>query len=280
MAHTEQLNWERRMAPYATGAAVAAALFTLASGILASSVLTSAANEAQYLTEIQHRAGPWLIAGILQALGLVAVPGALIYLYRVIKYRRPGTPQPALVFTLAGALLSAIVAIWLRVAEVNAAHQFAGAGAHPAKPAATILTDATDTIRIFGLAGSLALAAATVLLSMNAIRAGILSRFMGIVGVIIGALYIVPLSPVLPVFWFGALALLFMNRWPNGRGPAWETAEATPWPSPQRRGQTDSGGTDTATSNPSQDASQNGEARGRSRRKKKHRALKRPEAND
>jgi hypothetical protein len=32
------------------------------------------------------------------------------------------------------------------------------------------------------------------------------------------------------MFWLGALGALFLGRWPGGRGPAWETGEAVPWP--------------------------------------------------
>jgi hypothetical protein len=38
------------------------------------------------------------------------------------------------------------------------------------------------------------------------------------------------------IFWLGAMGVLFMNRWPGGRGPAWETGEAEPWPVPEGRG--------------------------------------------
>jgi hypothetical protein len=44
-------------------------------------------------------------------------------------------------------------------------------------------------------------------------------------------------SSVIQAFWLGAVGLLFLGRWPGGRGPAWETGEAEPWPSAaQRRG--------------------------------------------
>ena len=32
------------------------------------------------------------------------------------------------------------------------------------------------------------------------------------------------------LFWIVALGMLFLNRWPNGRGPAWSVVEAIPWP--------------------------------------------------
>ena len=37
------------------------------------------------------------------------------------------------------------------------------------------------------------------------------------------------------MFWLGALGGLFPGRWPGGRGPAWETGEPDPWPTPERR---------------------------------------------
>jgi hypothetical protein len=45
------------------------------------------------------------------------------------------------------------------------------------------------------------------------------------------------ISAVIQAFWLGALGALFLGRWPGGRGPAWESGEAEPWPSAaQRRG--------------------------------------------
>src|SRR5436190_19613937 len=67
-------------------------------------------------------------------------------------------------------------------------------------------------------------------------RAGLLSRFMGVLGLILGALFVLPLiaSPIIRLFWLLALGALFINKWPGGRGPAWEAGEPVPWPSAQR----------------------------------------------
>jgi hypothetical protein len=63
---------------------------------------------------------------------------------------------------------------------------------------------------------------------------------MGILGVITGALVVFQLtgvSSVIQAFWLGALGLLFLEKWPGGRGPAWESGQPEPWPSAaQRRG--------------------------------------------
>ena len=63
---------------------------------------------------------------------------------------------------------------------------------------------------------------------------------MGILGVVTGALLVLQIVPVVPViiqaFWLGALGTLYLDNWPGGRGPAWESGEADPWPTPRRRG--------------------------------------------
>ncbi|MCL6441315.1 MAG: tripartite tricarboxylate transporter permease [Thermoleophilum sp.] len=86
--------------------------------------------------------------------------------------------------------------------------------------------------------GTLLVAASIVFANVVAMRAGLVSRFLGIVGIIVGALHVLPLAggpQILQVFWLGALALLFLDRWPGGRGPAWSSGQAEPWPVPQRR---------------------------------------------
>ena len=88
-------------------------------------------------------------------------------------------------------------------------------------------------------AGGLPSGAKASELAVNAMRAGVLSRFMGIIGIIVGVLFVIPLLgqvPIVEVFWVAALGLLFLGRWPQGgRGPAWETGEAIPWPTAQDR---------------------------------------------
>ena len=72
------------------------------------------------------------------------------------------------------------------------------------------------------------------MISLNAMRVGLLTRFMGVLGIITGALQILPLAGPLPVvqcFWLLLLGLLFRGRWPGGQPPAWRTGNAEPWPS-------------------------------------------------
>jgi hypothetical protein len=96
---------------------------------------------------------------------------------------------------------------------------------------------------VFGLslAGSIATAFLFVMLPLRARRAGLMSQFMSILGVVAGALMVLRLMPLVPeitqAFWLGAVGALFLGNWPGGRGPAWETGQPDPWPSAaQRRG--------------------------------------------
>lgn len=110
---------------------------------------------------------------------------------------------------------------------------------------AAIASQGRQTMDIWdgvNLAGAMAFAFALLMISSAASRAGLVSRFLGYVGVAIGALTGLSalmtvagqppiLNPfVIQIFWIGALGLIFVNRWPNGRGPAWDSGQAKPWP--------------------------------------------------
>jgi hypothetical protein len=85
------------------------------------------------------------------------------------------------------------------------------------------------------------------MLPLRARRAGLMSQFMSILGVVAGALMVLQLMPLVPevtrAFWLGAVGALFLGSWPGGRGPAWETGQPDPWPSAaDRRGPVPAGG--------------------------------------
>jgi hypothetical protein len=85
---------------------------------------------------------------------------------------------------------------------------------------------------------ALALGFGIAIIALNAMRVGLLTRFMGVLGVIVG----VAVAPILPidqqgiirVFWLAALGMLFLGRLPSGTPKAWVTGQAEPWPSQQQ----------------------------------------------
>jgi hypothetical protein len=249
----ETLAWERRHGPRAAAAATVAAVATLLGGIVSSTALngqphvalaTSLQNSVKpgaetrtslrtpQLEYLHDKAGRLILGGVILAIGYFALIPALGFLYRATKARRPEFPRVALVLALIGPALLGVAAIVFQVALTMKAGDFVTSTNHTR----AAVDDVTDNgllrgVQILNLPGTLSLAFALVLLSLNAMRTGLLTRFMGVLGIICGgALVLLPQNPIV-VFWLLALGLLFARRWPQGMPPAWEMGVAVPWPS-------------------------------------------------
>jgi hypothetical protein len=87
---------------------------------------------------------------------------------------------------------------------------------------------------LYSVAG-LALAAGMIAVVLNSMRVGLLTRWLGILGIVSGVLFFVRIGgatlEVIPAFWLVAMGILYSGRWPNGTPPAWASGEARPWPS-------------------------------------------------
>jgi hypothetical protein len=248
----ETLAWEAEQGPRAGIAAAVAALATLVGGIVSSTALSdqphvpvaSALQNAakpsadtrpslrtSQLEYIHDHAGKLILGGILLAIGYFALLPTLGYLYRAAKARRPELPRAALFLALIGPALLGVAAIVFQVALTTKAGDFVTSSDHTRKA----VDDVTKAgllrgVQVLQLPGTLCLAFALVLLSINAMRTGLLTRFMGVLGMICGAaLVLLPQNPIV-VFWLLALGVLFARRWPTGMPPAWEAGVAVPWP--------------------------------------------------
>ncbi len=233
MSDEEQLRWEAEKAsPFAVAAFVSGAL-TVGSFVAQVATFQGVTGDKEVLRQIDsHQAG--VLAGrVIQAAAVAALIVALYYLFRATVARRPegGLNYFWPIGVLAPVLL-AVAGVSGYFDAIAAADDFVS-GAQNAARAKELADDLSSTFtRAMGQAGGLCLGLTYVLISLNAMRAGLLSRFMGILGIIGGALVVLPLLPggVIQLFWIVALGALFLNRWPNGRGPAWEVVEAIPWP--------------------------------------------------
>jgi hypothetical protein len=184
------------------------------------------------LEYIHSKAGTLILGGIILGIGYFALLPALGYLYRATKARRPEFPRATLVLALIGPALLGVAAVIFQIALTTKAGDFATSSDHT-RHAVDQVTKAglLRGVQILQLPGTLCLAFAIVLLSLNAMRAGLLTRFIGVLGIIVGAaLVLLPQNPII-VFWLLAIAVLFAHRWPQGMPPAWVTGEAVPWPS-------------------------------------------------
>ena len=233
----EQLEWEARAGRLAAaGAWVAAALIVVSLAYRLAVLPHGANNVKEFLPQVSAHKSAFLVSGILTGLGMLAFIPPLLYLYRVTRFRRPQLPPVTRILAYAGPILFAICSVWFQFRQAHAADVFAAGAVKTNKHAEDVLRHSTTLVAGLSLAASIGVGFATIMVSLNAMRAGLLSRFMGVLGMILGALFVLPLiaSPIVQLFWLLALGALFLGVWPGGRGPAWETGEAVPWPSPQR----------------------------------------------
>jgi hypothetical protein len=234
--HDDQLAWEARAGKPAAVASFAAALMSIVAGLYLPLALADYDGTDGLLQRADVESSDFVVAGGLHALSLLLLVPPLLYLFRATRYRHPRLMPAAAVLAVLGALTLAAGTILRQLDLIDVAESFvpeqAEADKDPDEAAEDAIRDgrsaAVEGI-IFG--GSIALAFSFVMISLNAMRAGLLSRFMAILGIFVGVLLVIPLGvQILQLFWFVALGLLFLDRWPGGRGPAWQTGETIPWP--------------------------------------------------
>ena len=194
---------------------------------------------------------------IAQAVAALLVAGIFYYLFRALQTREAGVPSWFVYLIFAGPALYAIGLVIGAVGQLDVASDFANGApirGEAGEDRADRLLEDNASAAVFGLnfAGQVATAFLFVMLPLRARRVGLLSPFMGILGVVTGALLVLQIVPVVPViiqaFWLGALGTVFLDNWPGGRGPAWESGEAEPWPT-RRPGAAPSRRTGTARAN-------------------------------
>jgi hypothetical protein len=250
---------ERTAKPRIGLAALAAAVLAVVAGVLPQAIYSNfprvyvldsvrdAAGEpigrqglrtAQILFIDDHALSLLLVA-IAQGLTSALIGVLLVFLYDASVARGAATPRLARLLALLGAAASALSAIVLQVAVMISASDFASSADHSTAAAHDALRGgvvvATSGVGFFG---SISLAAAFVLIAIGAMRVGLLTRFLGVLGAIVGALILLgPLSGsptfIVQAFWLAMAGALILGRWPRAMPPAWTTGTAVPWPSQQ-----------------------------------------------
>lgn len=256
MDTAEHLAWEAQQRPRAAAAAAASAVLTAIGGIVQTLALRDAPSvsilrsieraddpgklgsqpsfKGPQFEYLHDQLGQLLIGSILIGLGAILAGYALTFLARATKARTEAMPRIAVRIPIVGGILYALGSV-LFVVGRDAYAQDLVAMAHTIQEIKDL---STPTLLIMGSlvlqVGLLVFAIGYVLVSLNAMRVGLLTRFMGILGIIVGVSLILPFLQglvLLNTFWLFALGALFLNRWPNGIPPAWESGKAEPWPS-------------------------------------------------
>jgi hypothetical protein len=226
------LAWERRFAR----PAAAAAFVSLLAGVIAQVLSVLAASRERSdraaLIRLDEHASEQIAAAVCQSLSIALMLFALYYLLRGVRHRREGGVPLAFDGVLVtAAVLFAFGNIVSAINVIDVAERFVASGARTEARADALIRDQPVVGAVAVLGARLALGIGFVFVNLNAMRVGLLTRFMGIIGIAIGVLYAVPLLPpiVIQIFWLGALVAIFIDRWPGGRGEAWETGEPGVW---------------------------------------------------
>ena len=235
MDRKAQLEWERRWSvPVGVTAFVAAALPVASLLIRAPAFSDVPEGNRGVLIALDENPGAIISSAIIQSVATALVAVVLFYLLRAARGRRE-VPRGIEYVVIATPIVAAVGLIWSQLSLVDIAEGFAGSGDTTESRADRLFEDAPITGAIFAQAGSFLTAVSYVLVAINAMRVGLLSRFLGYLGVIIGALIVLPLIPggasLLQLFWLPAVALVILGKGPMQRGPAWVTGQAAPWPS-------------------------------------------------
>lgn len=253
----ETLAREARQAPRAGAAAIAAGIATVAGTILGglalrdrpSVTLPQGLRDAlappstgnglleRTVLFVDGRLAELTVAQVLTALAAPLMAVALLHLFRATRARNPALGQGALVAVIAGAVATFVGVLVGQIAVDVSVSDFVGQADHSTVAAHDALQpSAAMTAGLIGFLGRVALGLGFLIVSLNAMRVGLLSRFLGVLGILAGVFLAFPFFsvPIVQAFWLVAAGVLLLGRYPNGTPPAWESGRAEPWPTRQQ----------------------------------------------
>ena len=237
MSVDAQLQYEARVRPRQAAVAAAAAILLLGSSIIQLAGPHTSVSEVTLGLIFEHRRFLLDIVGaVLQAAGWVALAWTLWFLLGCVRARGERIQPFMGILALVGAPLAAIGIIGYVISYGSVAQQFVSQGAQTYPEAHHLMSAATLSIfQIVDYLGELLLAVSFVLVSLNAMRVGLLTRFLGFLGFIGGVLtlFVITPVPIVQFYWLAAVAYLLTGRWPSGVPPSWRTGRAERWPSAQ-----------------------------------------------
>jgi hypothetical protein len=233
-----QLLYEAKWRPKLAPVSALAGIFLVGAAVLQLVGPHAAVNELTLGLINEHRRYQLDIASnIVGALGWAGVAVTLRFLFTAARARNEQLNPLFGLMALIGAGLIAISGIALAIASAIWSSDFVSHGSQTYDQAKSLTSGALLPVLSYaGLLGLLLTAVSFVLVSLNAMRVGLLTRFMGYLGIFAGVLVIAAITPVPVVagYWLVALAVLFLGRWPTGTPPSWRSGKAEPWPSTQQ----------------------------------------------
>jgi hypothetical protein len=239
MSVAAQVEYESRVRIKYGGLALFAAVMLVGSQLLQLSGPHASVDELTLdLIYANKRETIDILGALMDMAGLISVGVVLNWLFVVSRARNPGMKPATRWLVVIGAGLSGVMAILYTVVVASKAHTFVTTGTQ-GYPQANSLTDSgsVELLPLLLQLGTLLLTLGCIWTSLNMMRVGLVTKLVGYVGIVAGALFLFPIGALVPViqgFWFAALAVTLAARWPSGDPPAWQQGVAVAWPSSGR----------------------------------------------
>jgi hypothetical protein len=240
-----QLEWEARWSRPAALASLIGIVAIVAAIVVATQGVGTADGDSELLRNVDANRDAQLLSSLLQAIGVGLLAAPLYFLFRAANARSEAMRGQLVGVVVAAPIFLGVLAILSGLSTLSAASDFV-ADEVPRLIADGVALNseranevANDTIADaplrplaagFGLGGQLGFVIGMFYTAMHAMRAGLLTRFWGSLGMALGAVSFIFFQFAL--LWYVYLGLLLAGWAPGGRPPAWKTGEAMPWPTP------------------------------------------------
>lgn len=196
-------------------------------------VLDQKSAQVPYAHYLQDHAVELIAGRVVTALGYFALAYALTFLGAAIRARRPQFAKWAFYLPVIAGVLFGVAWIAGGIGRLSDADQVINGNGTIGSVQDLGQAGVSELAGVLLTPAALALTVAIVLIALNGMRTGLLTRFMGALGMVVGIFQVIQVGASLPLvqtFWLGGLALLFAGRRPGGDPPAWRTGRAEPWP--------------------------------------------------
>jgi hypothetical protein len=186
-------------------------------------------DRAKQLVDFHTGLSDQAIAAALRCVGLLLTIAVGVYLYSMVRTRNPAVSRSLLWVAVAGPVLVAAATVFGFFALRDVADAFVSSGPRTSDRARDLANDSgtLKTAGAFDLLSRVAFGFWVAMASIQAMRVGLLTRFLGYWGVGAGgALVLLPIGDAMFIGWLASIGILALGYWPGGRPPAWLSTRA------------------------------------------------------